>query len=273
MAAIVAAIFLLRAFLMPTVPLGGHFDYGTVRASIGGRIMMVITALGAGVGGAVVGTCFHNKGLLRRASKKSEDSDGEGKNKPKWRREVLVKTSIGLIFVLLGSWYPQTLFWGEGSLQCVVDGQKTAFSATKHGLSTLLTSNARVNPSVPFRGATDAIQVWMVKLLAIALACAGKFPGGIIFPLFFAAAALAHGFASIVSPGALPVLVMSLMASTQASVTRKPLATAFILSLSASASAELSVMLPSCLVASYVGVWVSQFCLLLSRNSYFKYSK
>ena len=176
--------------------------------------------------------------------------------KQKARREVLVKTSIGLAVGLLSVLWPQTLFWGEGSLQCVVDAQKTAFAATKHGLPTVLTSAAKVNPNLPFATAGAAAQVGVVKLAAIALACAGKFPGGIIFPLFFAAAPIGHALGSLLSApsSVVPVVVMSLMASTQASVTRTPLATALILSLSASATTELSVMLPACLVSSYFGV-------------------
>ena len=113
-------------------------------------------------------------------------------------------------------------------------------------------------------------QVGLAKLVAIALACAGGFPGGVIFPLFFAAAALAHGTAALVPAALMPVWVMSLMAATQAAVTRTPLATAFMLGLSASYSAHLSVLLPPVLIAAYVGVWASQ---LLSVDTFFPYSK
>ena len=40
--------------------------------------------------------------------------------------------------------------------------------------------------------------------------------GGIIFPLFFAAAALAHALSAVVPATLMPVMVMALMASTQA---------------------------------------------------------
>ena len=68
----------------------------------------------------------------------------------------------------------------------------------------------------------------------------------------------------------LTVQVMSLMAATQAAVTRTPLATAFMLGLSASCSAHLSVLLPPVLVAAYLGVWASQ---LLSKETFFPYPK
>lgn len=266
-AASVAGILVLRAILMPTAGVGGHFDYGSV-GSLSGR-SMIFAALASSACGAVIGTLFHKavatmKGICWKA--KASPTKGQ-----KERKEVIVKTIIGLMVGLLSVSFPQTMFWGEGSLQCMVDGQKTAFAATKHGLPAILTSAAKVNPSLPFATAGAAFQVGIAKLVAIAFACAGKFPGGIIFPLFFAAAPIGHGFGRLLSSSSaiLPVVVMCLMASTQASVTRTPLATALILSLSASATTELSVMLPACLIASYFGVWLSQ---LLSRKSYFKYS-
>lgn len=154
----------------------------------------------------------------------------------------------------------------------MISGQHTAFIATKHGLSEMLTSAARVNPSLPFESAGAAAQVGVAKLLAIALACAGKFPGGIIFPLMFAAAPLAHSVSTLLSvqAGLTPVIVMCLMASTQAAVTRTPLATALILSLSASAKTELSVMLPGMMLSSYLGVYFSR---LFSEKSYFAYNE
>ena len=67
-----------------------------------------------------------------------------------------------------------------------------------------------------------------------------------------------------------PLVVMCLMASTQAAVTRTPLATVLILSLSASAKTELSVMLPGMILSSYLGVYFSR---LFSKNSYFAYNE
>ena len=270
-AASVAALALLRVVLEPSGAVGGHFSYGSVGA-LGGRAMM-IAALICGVGGAAIGTVFHKavavlKRILWTIPKKSKAVENE------WRRTVAIKGLIGLLVGILSSYYPQTLFWGEGSLQCAIDGQLTPFSATKHGLSSLLTSAAAINPSVPFATAGAAAKVGLAKLIAIMLACAAKLPGGIIFPLFFAAAPFAHAIAlvmpTIIPATLVPVIVICLMASTQASVTRTPLASALILTLTASAATELSVMLPPCLVASYVGVWTSQ---LFSGKSYFKYSE
>lgn len=263
----VAALVLIRGLLIPNAVVGGHFVYGSV-GSLTGRTM-ICTALASSVIGAGLGTGFQKAVTILKEFFWKANNNIE-KNKAPWKREVIVKTLIGLAVGLLSSYYPQTLFWGEGSLQCVVDGQETAFVATKHGIPALLTLAAKVNPSLPFASSKAALQVGVAKMVAIALACAGKFPGGIIFPLFFAAAPFAHACRACVAPSVLPVLVICTMAATQSSVTRTPLATALILSLSASPTTELSVMLPACLIASYLGVILSQ---LLSKNSYFKYSE
>lgn len=88
---------------------------------------------------------------------------------------------------------------------------------------------------------------------------------------FFVAAPLAHSVSSLlsVSGSLVPLIVMCLMASTQAAVTRTPLATALILSFTASANTELSVMLPGMILSSYLGVYFSR---VFSKNSYFAYN-
>ncbi|KAL3936783.1 MAG: hypothetical protein SGBAC_007972 [Bacillariaceae sp.] len=268
----IAAIALIRGILLPAKAVGGHFTYGPIGA-LSGRAMIATAGI-CGLGGAFIGTLFHKivhgfKDIAWPTSAKDNETECFSV-----RRQIMVKSLIGLAVGILSSKFPQTLFWGEGSLQCVVDGQSTAFAATKHGLSNFLTSQAQVNPNLPFTSALAAAQVGVAKLMSIALACAGKFPGGIIFPLFFAAAPLAHSTCSFlgsatssISP-VVPLAVMCLMAATQASVTRTPLATVLMLSLSASAGTELSPMLPACLVSSYLGVYLSR---KMSKESYFQY--
>ncbi|KAL7517340.1 hypothetical protein ACHAWX_002270 [Stephanocyclus meneghinianus] len=166
------------------------------------------------------------------------------------------------------------MFWSEGTLQCAVDGHHTPFNAVQMGLSKTLTSAARVDTSIPFENAWDAAQVGLFKFIAIVLACVGKFPGGVIYPLFFAGASLAHAFVKLLpstsSESASPVVVMALMASSQSSVTRTPLATVILLTVSAtSLGTQISIMLPSVIMSSYIGVWFSRF---LTPHSYFCYS-
>ena len=263
----VAALVAIRAIFDPAGAVGGHFSYGAV-SPLAGRTM-IATAIACGAGGGLLGTVFHKTvGIFKKISwNVGAKSDGKKNLRP-----IIVKTMIGLLVGLLSCNYPQTLFWGEGSLQTVISGHSTPFIDTKHGLSEMLTSAARVNPNLPFASASAAAQVGIAKLVAIALACAGKFPGGIIFPLMFAAAPLAHSVSSLlgVSGSLVPLIVMSLMGATQAAVTRTPLATALILSLTASAKTELSVMLPGMILSSYLGVYFSR---LFSKNSYFAYNE
>jgi len=260
-----AALALIRGVLLPSSSVGGHFSYGDL-GDVSGRAT-ILTAVACGLGGGLLGTAFHK---LVASMKRIAWETGKREGESPARRQIAVKTIVGLAVGMLSSVYPQTLFWGEGSLQTVIDGHRTPFEATKHGLSRALTAAARVDPSTPFAGPSSALQIGVAKLVSIALACAGKLPGGIIFPLFFASAPFAHACSSLVSQeGLMPLAVMCLMAATQASVTRTPLATVFILTLSAERSTELSVMLPSCLIASYLGVFSSR---LLSDKSYFSYN-
>ena len=175
----IAALTLIRGLLLPSVSVGGHYNYGPV-GTLSGRTMM-ITAVSCGLGGGVLGTLFHK--IVHKLKKVAWNT--KNKSESPWKRQLIVKTAIGLIVGVISTKFPQTLFWGEGSLQTVIDGQQTAFSATKHGLPKILTSAAWVNPSLPFSTPTAALQVGVAKILSIALACAGKFPGGIIFPLLF----------------------------------------------------------------------------------------
>ena len=270
------ALVIIRGVLAPHSSIGGHFSYPTV-GKLSGRAA-IVTSLICGAGGALIGTFFHKivhalKDVLWIEKSSSSDTE-KGKKKKKIPREILVKTAIGVAVGLLSMKYPSTMFWGEGSLQTAIDGQSTPFSDTKHGLADILTSGASVDTNVPFQSAWTAAQVGIAKLIAISLACGGKFPGGIIFPLFFAAAPIAHAtlkvFSSYLPEAVGPVAVMALMASTQSSVTRTPLATVFMLALSTSSGTELSKLLPSVILSSYIGVWFTRY---LSKESYFTYSK
>ena len=269
-----ASMLVAKAVFAPAKAIGGHFAYAAVGGALTGRTLAAIS-LSAGACGALIARTFvalvatYKRPMWPQAPP-AETCEVERR----WAcgpktRHVLVKTAVGLSVGLIGLLFPQTLFWGEGSLQHVIDGQHTALSNVWPGLSPALTARAVCDVSAPFTGAPAALKVGVAKLVAIALACAGGFPGGIIFPLFFAAAALAHTASALVPSALMPVWVMSLMASTQASVTRTPLATVFMLGLSASASAQVSTMLPPVIIAAYVGVWVSR---AISEATFFPYN-
>lgn len=275
-AASVAALVFIRGIADPKSTVGGHFRYLPCNPS--GRVT-VLTSLVCGIGGAFVATVFHKsvhflKDVLWTDLMTDDEIGKDGKTSLfQFDREVLVKTAIGVAVGLLSMKYPSTMFWGEGSLQTAIDAQRTPFTDTKHGLPSFLTAHAIVDPNIPIESSWAAAQVGLAKLVSIALACAGKFPGGIIFPLFFAAAPLANAICLFVSQHldiqVSSVAIMALMASTQASVTRTPLATVLMLALSASPGTELSKMLPCVILSSYIGVFSSRY---ISKESYFAYS-
>jgi len=108
-AASVAALVLIRAFLVPDTAVGGHFAYAAV-GSLSGRTMM-ISALVSSVIGAVLGTIFHKplaflKSILWPAK-------GAGNDKGLWKREVAIKTLIGLAVGLISSYMSQHSFGGR----------------------------------------------------------------------------------------------------------------------------------------------------------------
>ena len=274
----VAALAFIRGIANPKSIVGGHFRYLSSNPS--GRVT-ILTSLVCGIGGAIIATIFHKfvhflKDILWSEVVPDDDNgkDGSvGTSLFQVDREVLVKTAIGVAVGLLSMKYPTTMFWGEGSLQTAIDVQRTPFADTKHGLPSFLTANANIDPNAPIESSWAALQVGVTKLVSIALACAGKFPGGIIFPLFFAAAPIANAVCLFLSQQldiqVSSLAIMALMASTQASVTRTPLATVLMLTLSASPDTELSKMLPCVILSSYIGVFCSRY---ISKESYFAYS-
>jgi H+/Cl- antiporter ClcA len=275
-----AGIAFVRGVLMPDIGVGGHFDYIS-RAAVGvvsGREMIAV-GLGCGVGGALVGTIFHiTIRFLNRLfwSKKKEATLKDTHDRDKYIG-ILKKVCVALVIGILSTQYPQTMFWGEGSLQCMIDGQCTPLAATPHGLPVAMMQWAKVNPNNPLISWYAATQVGLAKFLAIALASAAKFPGGVIFPLLSNGAGISHSILqglgkiwpglsnSLVSP----MLVMSFMAAMLTSITRTPMATCLILAMTASGITPLSVLLPGALLASYVSVFVSG---KLSKESFFEYS-
>ncbi|KAL3910118.1 MAG: hypothetical protein SGARI_002278 [Bacillariaceae sp.] len=260
-AASLVSIAFLKLLVAPGSLVGGHFDYVAASGSalhnaITGKAM-VLTAIASGLGGSLLGTAFHKLYVSIKhrlwdpspssaAAATAADPNATAPPSISKRRKIVVRMCIGLAIGLIAVKYPQSLFWGEGSLQSYVDGQATPFSNTHHGLPSFLYQAAQVDPSLPYATPWAALQVGAAKFMAIVLASAGKFSGGIVFPLFAAAPAFAHAFSPLFNAmGAnrlLPIAVMCTMAATQASATRTPLASALILALTASASTELSVI-------------------------------
>ncbi|KAL7515124.1 hypothetical protein ACHAXN_012407 [Cyclotella atomus] len=270
-------ISFVRGVMMPSVGIGGHFDYIS-RAAVGAvsGIEMVAIGLGCGIGGAVVGTCFHSAVRnLKQVIRSKKNAVTKASTTDKYSG-IVKKVAVALVLGALSTQYPQTMFWGEGSLQCMIDGQCTPFVATHHGIPAVMMEWAKVNPNTPLTSWFAALQVGMAKFFAIALASAAKYPGGVIFPLLSNGAgisqSLLQGISNLV-PGlqhsfAAPMVVMSFMAATLTSITRTPLATCLILAMTASSITPLSVLLPGVLLASYISVFASE---KLSSKSFFDY--
>lgn len=266
-------ISFVRGVLMTSASIGGHFDYIS-RAAVGavsGR-ELIATGLGCGVGGAVVGTCFHSAVRFMKNiiwSKKNSSPEESSNEKA---ITILKKICVAFAIGLISTQYPQTMFWGEGSLQCMIDGQCTPFVSTTHGLPIAMMQWAKVNPNIPLSTWFSAAQVGVAKFFAIALASAAKYPGGVIFPLLSNGAgisqAVIQGLGLMPTSLVSPMTVMSFMAATLTSITRTPIATCLILAMTASSITPLSIILPGALLASYTSVLVSD---MFSRESFFDY--
>ena len=109
----------------------------------------------------------------------------------------MVRAGAGLGAGLLALRYPQSLFWGEQSLQMAIDG----VSAPEALLYPVALQGPRA--AAPF-----GLGLGAAKLAAIALAAGAGCPGGVIFPLFFAAGA-GCAFAFCLAAGSLRSLRQS----------------------------------------------------------------
>lgn len=186
----------------------------------------------------------------------------------RWRRvlaPVLVPAAAGLCVGGLGVLWPQTLLWGETRLGALL-ANAPACGTIHAGLAARAVVSGGGFAAL---GASGALQVALAKLAAIALAAAAGLPGGVIFPLFFAGAALAQSFAACaLPPGLLPLAAVCAMAGLQAATTRTPLASVLMLAGSAAAaSIDMADALPFAATSAYAAVWTAQW----TRVSFFEY--
>ena len=216
--------------------IGGHFTWGATAPlpALSGYAM----ALGFGVAGALVGGFFVALVDALRSGFKG-------------RRGT--RAVAGLAAGLLALRYPQTLFWGEQSLQTAIDGRANPAAL----LFPVAMQGARASVDLGFG-------VGAAKLVAIAVAVAAGVPGGVIFPLFFAAGGLTRG-CGLALP-AQPALICS-MAALQAGVTRTPMATVLMLAFSAR-TADLATLAPLAAVAAYTSIWTAR---ALNMPAFFSY--
>ncbi len=94
--------------------LGGHFRYGPLPATLPTTLFIPCAVIGA-VGATISACTALAVSTLRR----------------KVFTKRLRKVAAPLMIALIGMFIPQTLLWGETSLQCVLDRQKTPLQSLK----------------------------------------------------------------------------------------------------------------------------------------------
>mmetsp|Transcript_78414 Transcript_78414/g.156858 ORF Transcript_78414/g.156858 Transcript_78414/m.156858 type:complete len:633 (-) Transcript_78414:133-2031(-) len=223
--------------------------------------------------------------------------------------KILVKASAGFAVGVLGVLWPHTVLWGETRLPLVLVGSTTTSTASST-LSAAATSADVLAPALwawarvgarPYARlasmapAGHALEVGAAKLVAIAVAAASGFPGGVVFPLFFAGACVGRGLAAaaprelgVGAGSGVAIASLCVMAGVQAAATRTPLATSLLLAMAAgpgppssssigsglagsrdcgSTGAALFILL---LVSSYSSVWMAT-SVLPQATAFFEY--
>ena len=77
----------------------------------------MLASVGCGIGGAIIGTTFHKTlSLLKSICWPTKSLPST-----KWEKRTAIakKIAVAVTIGLLSMLFPQTMFWGEGSLQCV----------------------------------------------------------------------------------------------------------------------------------------------------------
>jgi len=191
--------------IITQTPLGGMYMFPNL-----GEInyMALVKGAAMGLGGAVIAAIFMvTLKYTKMAVKKLKIGP------------IVLGIMGGALFGIMGTLCPSTLFWSENELQAVfLRGNSSLPYAIHPGIWPM---------KVPL-GWEDFALIGFTKLVTIIITIAAGFPGGIIFPLFFAAACIGYSMALLLH---LPptVCMLSMMAALQSSVTRTPWSTALIL--------------------------------------------
>mmetsp|Transcript_50881 Transcript_50881/g.115581 ORF Transcript_50881/g.115581 Transcript_50881/m.115581 type:complete len:643 (+) Transcript_50881:229-2157(+) len=254
-----------------TATLGGNLDYtampdSTVGPMTGGgtwpaHLLAPATALGA-LGGLLAALLAALVRAIKRAAApappdkgKHDSSEIEVSSKFPWRG-VAFRSAAGLVAGGIGVLWPHTLLWGETRLSSLLAHRPCTAIASG------LTARALVGRggAPPVLG-SQALEVGLAKMVSIAVAFGCGLPGGVIYPLFFAGAALGQGLSWPNGHQAsnLPyqLTTVGLMAALQASTTRTPLSSALMLAFSGAPRANIAALLPLFGASAYAGVWAS----------------
>mmetsp|Transcript_80547 Transcript_80547/g.249930 ORF Transcript_80547/g.249930 Transcript_80547/m.249930 type:complete len:570 (+) Transcript_80547:64-1773(+) len=258
-AIIASVVSALVARCVHWTPFGGSYNYGVAQGTLPPTIVWLPLTV------ALVVSCLAVLSVLlmhlfKRAALGAKEGIRHCTGR-EWPGPLLVRLAAGTLIGLLGMAYPQTLFWGETNLQTALDGQQTPL----HLIGNTTLERWALVGAGPGLGGWGALQVALAKVLAIALAAAGGFPGGIIYPFFFAGAYFGTALCSVGSVfadhGALTIICS--MAVLQAVITKTPLASMLIVMVTASSfemagtvSGEqaLGAMLPLLVCAMHFGL-------------------
>jgi len=132
---------------------------------------------------------------------------------------IILATIGGFIIGWIGVIYPQTLFWSEGEMQTVLDRGITPLPHIQ-----LL---GVVPIGIPY-SMWHMLGIGLLKFLAILVSICAGWPGGIIYPLFYAGASIGV-FMSLWIPISPSLVIMCMMASVEVAITRTPWGTNIIL--------------------------------------------
>lgn len=157
----------------------------------------------------------------------------------------------GALVGALGVICPYSMFPGENEMQTMLDrGHTNLPYAVAPGL---------IPMHYPLTG-LDYVTIVMVKILAIGVTLGAGYPGGIIFPLFYAGAALGQA-ASLLTDGLLPgtVSMMTMMAAVESAVTRAPIGSCIIVLQIQKGFVKASTDYMAVFPSLCIGVWVCMF--------------
>ena len=143
--------------------------------------------------------------------------------KPLDRRPLLKPVIGGLIFGLIGAWLPLTLHSGEEELKIILLG------------------GAQI-------GAAMLLLLALAKFVTLSVCLSSGFPGGFVFPLFFAAGSLGYAINLLFPFIPLSVAIAGMMAGVGGAVMRMPFTVIMIIM-----SLSNPTLLPVTIIAAFTG--------------------
>jgi len=169
------------------------------------------------------------------------------------KRPIISFTIGAFIFGWAAVLYPQTLFWSENEIPTILDRGITPLP------STIVPGALPV--AVPYNTANLA-GIGVTKLFTIVVTVVSGFPGGIIFPLYFAGMALGQVVSDLIPYVPASMSMLCLAASIQVALLRTPWATSIILinlnAIIMTSPNDITGVFPAMLLASYTALFITR---------------